>query len=622
MAAMQEASPSPRQDAPAGRGATGVIRPLPPHVVNQIAAGEVVERPASVVRELLDNALDAGARRVRVELEGGGARLVRVLDDGCGIGPEDLPLALAPHATSKIRAAEDLVRIQTLGFRGEALASIASVSRLTIRSRRPEDPCAHALSQEGERPGAVKPASGPVGTCVTVRDLFFNAPARRAFLRTTATEQARCLEVVRDAAAAHPLVGFVCLCDGRAALELAPGQSLPERTAALLGEALAEETVEVSLEAEQSGGVTVWGRVGLPATARPSARWQRIFVNGRRVRDATVQHALAEAYRGLIEPVKKPVATLFLEVDPAEVDVNVHPAKAEVRFHDPGKIHAATLRAVREALSREDLTTSWRPRGSAAAAAPGPSAPALEPQQRRRGAGFVLQPLPAEAQGGFDYDALRSAVERDRDAQTAPTTSALQQLTAPRPAPPALQVHNAFLVTQDEAGVVIIDQHALHERVMFEKLRERIRQGPLESQRLLTPVTIQAHPEKVAQLERLAPLLARLGIEADPAGPETVAVHAVPTLLFDRGVDAGAFVADLLDRADDFLDDEEEALREILDTMACKAAVKAGEKLSDEQIAELLAFRDRVERASNCPHGRPTTIRLTIRELERQFGRS
>ncbi|RMD66245.1 MAG: DNA mismatch repair endonuclease MutL, partial [Planctomycetota bacterium] len=620
MTAMQEASSSPPQEAsavaPRLAAAGGAIQPLPPHVVNQIAAGEVVERPASVVRELLDNALDAGATRIRVELEGGGARLVRVLDDGCGIGPEDLPLALAPHATSKIRAAEDLARIQTLGFRGEALASIASVSRLTIRSRRREDPCAHALSQEGERPGAVKPASGPVGTCVTVRDLFFNAPARRAFLRTTATEQARCLEVVRDAAAAHPLVGFVCLCDGRAALDLPPGQSLPERTAALLGEALAQETVEVSLEAEQSGGVTVWGRVGLPATARPSARWQRIFVNGRRVRDATVQHALAEAYRGLIEPVKKPVATLFLEVNPAEVDVNVHPAKAEVRFHDPGKIHAATLRAVREALSREDLTTSWRPRGSAAAAAPGPSAPAPEPQQRRSaaGGGFVLQTSPAEAQGGFDYEALRDAVERDRDAQTAPTTSAPQQLTAPKPASPALQVHNSFLVTQDETGVVIIDQHALHERVMFEKLRERISQGPLESQRLLTPVTLQAHPDKVAQLERLAPLLARLGIEADPAGPETVAVHAVPTLLFDRGVDAGAFVEDLLDKADEFLEDEEEALREILDTMACKAAVKAGEKLSEEQIAELLAFRDRVERASNCPHGRPTTIRLTIRE--------
>jgi len=632
-------------DAPATQNARALAPPrgraihaLPQHVVNQIAAGEVVERPASVVKELLDNALDAAATRIRIELERGGADLVRVVDDGAGVAADELPLALAPHATSKIEKPEDLVGVATMGFRGEALASIASVSRLTFRSRTQGADAAFEVAQEGDRAGAVKPAGGPAGTSVTVRDLFFNAPARRAFLRTPATEQGRCVDVVRNAAMAFPLVAFVCMCDARVVMELPAMQGPNDRLLALVGKDLASDLIEVRAEPDETGGVGVWGLAGTPASARATARWQRIFVNGRPVRDATLAHALKEAYRGLIEPAKRPVAMLLVEVDPREVDVNVHPAKAEVRFHDPGKVHAAILRAVRDALSAADLTPAWPAHASRdnAAAASAPRA-AVDPQQfveQLRAAGLA----PASP-GGFDYEELRSAVETARDADAPADESATSldavearsgsraipiALPAPQPADRFLQVHNSYLVTQDETGVVIIDQHALHERIMFEKLLARVHHGPLESQRLLAPAIFSATIEQVGALPGLAPLLTRLGVDAQPIGPADVAVHAFPTLLFERKVDPAPFVRDLLDRAcaDDFPADKEEALRDVLDMMACKAAVKAGERLSDDEMAELLALRDNVDRASNCPHGRPTTIRLSIHDLEKQFGRT
>lgn len=611
------------------QGAAPEIRTLPALLVNQIAAGEVVERPASVVKELVDNAIDAHAARIRVDLEAGGVELVRVTDDGIGIGAGQLRKAIEAHATSKIRESADLDRIATMGFRGEALASIASVSRLTIRSRTRAEEHASSLSCEGDSVTEVRPDSGPVGTSITVRNLFFNTPARRKFLKTPRTEQMRCAEIVRDLAIAHPAIGFTLTVDGAVRLDLPPGQPVIERAVAVLGKEFGEQLLPVSAdEFDDARGMSLWGLAGLPEIARPTIKGQHVFINGRPVRDRTIQHALSEAYRGLIEPSRKPTVVLMLEMDPGSVDVNVHPAKAEVRFRDSSLVRSVILRAVRSALQRADLTPAWggAARGSdqrpnhnmyGAGAPSGVSAQQLADTLRGINPHYGVRP--------YDIDALRSAV--------APSSLGFASASDPEQTPaglpmpvrrdPVLQVHNSFLVTQDAQGVVIIDQHALHERVMFEKLLARISSGNLPSQRLLTPVTIDASADRIEALERVQPLLERLGFEADAMGPETIGVHAFPSFLDERRVDPQEFLEDLLDRAEKngIPSDQEDALRDLLDMMSCKAAVKAGDTLTPQELEELLRMREQVERSSNCPHGRPTTIRLTIRELERRFGR-
>ena len=637
-------------------GGAGKIARLPTLLVNQIAAGEVVERPASVVKELLENALDSGATRIRVELEAGGVELVRVTDDGCGIGPEDLPLAIAPHATSKIASASDLDRIATFGFRGEALASIASVSRMAIRSRTGASPGASQMEVEGDVAGEVRPASGAVGTSVSVRNLFFNTPARRKFLRTPGTEKTRCLDVVRECAMAHPAVAFEAVVDGKVAIDLPPGQGPRERALALLGEELAEQVLEVLADRfDDARGLSLWGLVGKPAIARATARTQHIFVNGRAVRDRTIQHALGEAFRGLTEPGRYPTAVLMLELSPEGVDVNVHPQKSEVRFRDQSMVHSVVLRAVRDALAREDLTPGFAPGarfGGARYGSPGEVLPSDGAGGARGFVDFFRREIPAQAQDRLSYEAVREAIERVERAGVRPGepgiegagdpgTATPEELLAgpgpdsvapagdqlmPRPLPArrVLQVHNSYLVTQDEEGVLIVDQHALHERVMFELLLERVSRGAMESQRLLVPALVETSPERVERLGELAPLLERIGIVAEPMGPRSIGVHAFATFLFERGVDPVEFMGELFDRAEreDFAPDGEEAMRDVLDMMACKAAVKAGDRMSEGELQALLDLRGEVERSSNCPHGRPTTIRLSIGDLERLFGRS
>lgn len=638
---------SPALDAPGHRP----IRPLPDLLVNQIAAGEVVERPASVVKELIENSLDAGATRVSVDLQAGGIELVRVSDDGRGITADQLPLALAPHATSKIAAAEDLDQIATLGFRGEALASIASVSRLTIRSRTAEQEAAAEIRAEGATVGEVRPAAGPVGTTISVQNLFFNTPARRKFLRTPGTEQSRSLDAVRDLAMAHPAVGFVASVDGRAVIDLPPGQSPRDRALAILGPELAPQLLEAHADGfDDSRGLALWGLVGLPAIARHTNQSQHVFLNGRCIRDKTIQHAIKESYRGLIEPGRHPTAVLMLEMNPGAVDVNVHPAKTEVRFRDPSLIHSVVLRSLRDALRAADLTPSFAaaaPMHAARAILPSgesPGAPSsampqsdaeggLPPGQAQpsRFGGFVdyfRREIPARAQGDISYEAIRAAVGPQVATGSPSVSSQVPPVPAPLsvavPAERVLQVHNSYLVTQDEHGVVIVDQHALHERVMFEHLIARIREAPLESQRLLTPAVVPATARQLERVAELGPLLARIGVEAEPIGPQALAVHAFPTFLFDRSVDPVEFLSDLLERADadGFAPGSEAALHETLDMMACKAAVKAGDRMSEIELLALLRLRDEVDRSSNCPHGRPTTVRLTIRELEKLFKRT
>ncbi len=657
------------------------IRVLPTLVANQIAAGEVVERPASVVKEVVENALDAGATRIEVELEQGGIELVRITDDGHGIAPDELPLAIAAHATSKISSVDDLDRIATLGFRGEALASIASVSRLEVRSRTRASQAASIIEAEGDRVRPVRPAPGPPGTMVSVRNLFFNTPARRKFLRTVPTEQGRCRDVLEDLALAHPAVGFTLSCDSRVAMEVPPGQSPRERALAILGPELKDELLEVHADQfDDSRGIALWGLIGRPSVARATNKGQHILVNGRAIRDRSIQHALAEGFRGLIEHTRYPTAVLMIEMSPAGVDVNVHPAKAEVRFRDSGLVHSVILRAVRDALRAADLTPtigSLAPRFGAAPSGPGawrdlpgPGAGVLgAPQTRSSPQAFVdyftrFAPKPAQR---LSYEAIRDAVKREEIAEGAEkdgeergeepgggtgeegkerggvdqgmagaASSALRRgeepstLPSPTPASRVLQVHKSFLVTQDEQGMVIIDQHALHERAMFEYLLARVQAradqgGPgLESQRLLTPAVIPASPGQAERLAALAPLLGKIGVEAEPLGPTSIAVHAFPTFLFDRGVEPVEFLSDLFEKAEasDFSPGSEESLRRVLDMMSCKAAVKAGDRLSDVELDELVKLRGDVERSSNCPHGRPTSIRLTIRELEKLFGRT
>lgn len=681
-------------------------------MASQIAAGEVVERPASVVKELVENAIDAGASRIVVELEQGGIELVRVSDDGHGIARDQLGLALMPHATSKVSSVADLEHIGTLGFRGEALASIASVARVSIRSRTREEAEAAEISVEGEehwlRTPEARPAAGAVGTVVSVRTLFFNTPARRKFLRTVGTEQARCQEIVHQLALAQPGIAFTLMVDGRRSLDLPRDQSARERALAILGKELESELLEVHADrfdespgAEGAGvrggggGVTLWGLVGRPSVARATNKAQHVFINGRAVRDRTVQHAISEAFRGLIEPSRYPTAVLMIEMHPAAVDVNVHPTKAEVRFRDSSLMHSIVMNAIRRALRAADLTPTFTPSAasqmngttlnaggtltanawgtqilpSAAATAGGPGAGAAPTAGFRAEdfAAFFKRTIPARTQGDLSYDALREALAPDAEAlpgarevggaaSAGGMASGVEQGSAsaastadaaggagasiplPTPATRILQVHNSYLVTQDEQGVLIVDQHALHERVMFEYLLMRVTAGALESQRLLTPAVVPAAPRQVDRLVELKPLLEKIGIEAEPLGSASVGVHAFASFLFERGVDPVPFVQDLLERADreDFVSavramkpaagerdpNSEAVLRDVLDMMACKAAVKAGDKLSEGELDELLKLRAAVERSSNCPHGRPTTIRLTIKDLERLFGRT
>jgi len=611
------------------------IRRLPPLLVNQIAAGEVIERPASVVKELVENSIDAGAQRIEIAIEQGGTELIRVADDGGGIPFDELPLAVTAHATSKIQAAEDLDAIATMGFRGEALASIASVSRMSIVSRPAGGESGGIIESEGDQVQPPQPIGAPVGTVVTVRNLFFNTPARRKFLRAEQTESTRVTDSVESLALAHPNIGFVLSIDGKLRLELPSQQPARERALAVLGDELAEELLELAAD---DRGICIWGLVGKPAIARGTAKHQRLYLNGRSIVDRSINHAIKEAYRGLIDPTRSPTIVLFITLDPAQVDVNVHPTKSEVRFRSGNVIHGVVLSAVRATLRKADLVPELEL--SAARSWSGSFATFPEQAPPEFGSGQSSSPAPATfvdyfrrlapQQKGFVFQEVRQALAEEAPEVLATVNAAVEAKPAAEMLPMVrsvsdiLQVHSSYIVTQDESGLVIIDQHALHERVMFEKLKARIASGNLESQQMLMPAVVPVDAAQVQLLEELRPLLARLGIEAAPIGPTAIGVHAFTSLLFERGVDPVDFMIEMLDKAQTrgVNHDSEAALHETLDMMACKAAIKAGDRLQPEELAELLKYRETVERASNCPHGRPTTLRLSLKELERQFGRS
>jgi DNA mismatch repair protein MutL len=671
------------------------IRKLSTLLINQIAAGEVIERPASVVKELVENSIDAGATRIDVLIEQGGSQLIRISDNGNGILPDELPLAIAPHATSKLRTSEELGTIVTMGFRGEALASVASISRLKIYSRPTLDsgPVEAGASIEvtGDEIGPITPASGAPGTVIEVRDLFYNTPARRKFLKGAPTEYGHIAEIVDRIAMAHPAVGFTLSHNGRKTLDLPPGQSHRERCVGVLGKELDKGLLEFQETAPiEKGGAHVWGLAGLPEIARPTAKFQYLYLNARPIKDRSLSHAMKEAYRGLMPPDMQPVVVVFLSVNPEDVDVNVHPAKSEVRFREPGRAHGIVLSAIRQRLLGADLTPratfapSFKPAAQepagfsfdptpppagetpfetlpAAGSDPSVPRPAYTPGGNAPSQGTPT-PVSSRAfvdyfkrmepsQKGFVYQQVKDAMGADAGPPPEPTLdqvadshrpapsisptspSAGSGNTAGEPVAPilrtmgVLQIHKSYLVTQDEQGLLIIDQHALHERVMFEELSKRILSQNLESQRMLMPGVVRANARRQSVAESMRPLLEKIGVELEPLGPDTLAIQAFPSFLFERNVTPEPFIRELLDKAEDGTLDvtsvtaQEAVLHEVLDMMACKAAIKAGDKMTPEELAALLAKREEIERSSNCPHGRPTTIRMTLRDLEKQFKR-
>ncbi|MEK7711277.1 MAG: DNA mismatch repair endonuclease MutL [Planctomycetota bacterium] len=639
------------------------IRILPDLLVNKIAAGEVVERPASVVKELMENAIDAGPTRIAITVEEGGARLIRVTDDGCGMTAEELRLAIMPHATSKLVAEEDLYTISTMGFRGEALASIAAVSQLRIVSRVRGAVEGHEVRMAGDRYESAGAAACPEGATVEVRELFFNVPARRKFLRSSSTETGHINDQFIRVALAYPRVGFELSSNGRTTQNLPASDDRLPRIAKFYGPELAEALLPITRDER---GLHIEAYVAPPAQARATPQWQYVFVNGRYIRDRFVQHAIREAYRGLMEPSRHGVVFLFLTLDPARLDVNVHPTKIEVRWADSNLIHSQVLSALRETLQRADLTPRLRTDRAAAASSPLDEAEqdrirhelasvlkATPPihSPGRSGDGYAgagppadsprwqpsAAPSPGSTRWGTPLEAWRSLYGIGPDDST--PTQPDPQYSCPAVSPPgvnaeaparvnagavtrAIQMHNLYLVAETEDGIVIVDQHALHERVMYEQLRARLTTGSLESQRLLLPETISVTPQQAALLESNAELLTRLGIEVTPFGADSVAVHAFPALLKD--LDVAPFMRDLLDRLGGQAGPAhtEGVVHEILDMMACKAAVKAGDPLSDVEIEALLRQRHLIEKSSSCPHGRPTTLRLTKADLNRQFKRT
>jgi DNA mismatch repair protein MutL len=618
------------------------IRKLPKLLVNQIAAGEVIERPASVVKELVENSLDAGATRIEVAVEEGGRQLIRISDNGTGIPADELILAIEPHATSKLTAADQLAAIGTLGFRGEALASIASVSRLKILSRASDggivSEAGAVLEVVGDQAGEVTPSAGSPGTVIEVRDLFFNTPARRKFLRTAPTEFGHINDTLSRMAMVHHGVAFKLSHNGKTTFDLPADNDRAHRCAQVLGKDIEDALMEFEhIDLPDRGGARLWGLAGQPSIARATGKALYLCVNGRPIRDRNLTHAVKEAYRGLMPMDKFPVAVVLLEIDPHAVDVNVHPTKAEVRFRNPSHVHGLVLSAVRQRLLGEDLTPAASFGGNGIQHT-GFKPPAPDLTANVTTDAFVdyfrrMDPT----QKGFAYQEVKralaaedpSAVEREDDTPLVPANTA-PAAPAPLRAQSILQVHKSYLVAQDEDGLVIVDQHALHERVMFETLRKRVlgEGKPLESQRLLMPVIVDADAERQGVLEEMQPLLEKIGVELSPIGPDAVAVQAFPSFLFERNVEPVTFINDLLDKAEAGQLDlsnpnaEEAALHEVLDMMSCKAAVKAGDKMSEDELSALLARRHEIERSSNCPHGRPTTLRLTLKDLEKQFGRA
>ncbi len=662
-----------------------LIRQLSQSLVNKIAAGEVIERPASVVKELLENSVDAGAENIELAIEGGGIDLIRISDDGCGIPDEQIPLALASHATSKLVDADDLFDVHTLGFRGEALASIAEVSHLTLRSRTADSDSGAEVSVRGGQATDLRPQGCPVGTTIEVRQLFFNTPVRRKFLKTPQTEAGHISEAFTRIALAFPNVRMKMKSGERTLYDLPATDSWKEHVRTFFGDEIADSLIAVESSQDEA---RVTGYVADPSVSRSNNRMQYLFLNGRHIRDRSLQHALGEAYRGLLMVGRFPICFLRLDLPPAMVDVNVHPTKMEVRFQESGKLYSQLLRTLRHEFLTRDLTA--RPKhmpGPAPAgwkANPGqnqttvdstrttfpPTVSAtpqtVEDQRWQQHADRVTQVSPQLAlkaevppfrpfqQGATGLASVppeqRIADSTDQsseltDAHEKPTeaTNSIQRFdpagsgeqelqtsevaaagnTANSPhSHLGFQVHNRYLVTQDETGMVVVDQHALHERILYEQLRQKTESRSLERQKLLVPEPIDLTAAEAAAAIDAKELLAEIGIEIEPFGGDTILVTSYPAML------AKMRPAEVLRQVLEPLmsGGKEPSARDVLDELlhmfACKAAIKAGDKLAPEEITALLEQRDHYQDSHHCPHGRPTALFFSRAQLDKMFGRT
>ena len=630
------------------------IRELPDELISQIAAGEVVERPASVVRELVDNSLDAGATQITVRLQAGGIRLISVEDDGIGILREELPTALERHATSKIASLNDLEAVDTMGFRGEALAAICSIAEVSVLTRTDEG-AAHGWLLDG-RSGELQPTARARGTTVEVRELFFATPARRKFLKSESTELAHCIEAVRRHALARPEVGFAIWHDGKlvaqwraVAPDLAGGEhlldALRRRLADVLGEEFIENAVAVNWPASDvpgeeatAGGqqrLRVWGFAGVPDAARSRADWQFAYVNGRFVRDKVITHAARSAYEDVLHGHRQPVYALYVSIDPTRVDVNVHPTKIEVRFRDSREVHQAVRHAVEGALAA--------PRSAQTLPVTGPlsATPTETPASTFLATVPRQQPLPwrpeapQAGQRVSDLEALWRPAERIAAPLDAPDIRRAEPVFAPTPAtqeaPAPLpdgewplgravaQLHGVYILAENAQGLVVVDMHAAHERIVYERLKQQLDAHQIASQPLLIPATFAATPDEVATAETAAEVLTQLGLEIVPFSPRTLAVRAVPTTLAagDPVELARSVLAELSQH--DASTVVQRARNELLATMACHGAVRANRRLTLDEMNALLRQMEVTERSDQCNHGRPTWRQLGMKDLDALF---
>jgi len=603
------------------------IQILPEVLCNKIAAGEVVERPASAVKELVENAVDAGASQIVVEVEKGGKRLIRVIDNGCGMGRDDLFLSLERHATSKISSDTDLFQLRTLGFRGEALPSIAAVSRMVLRSQTAAEDAGWEIYLES---GQVKRADAvgmPVGTVVEVRDLFFKLPARKKFLRRDETELGHIGDVMTKLALARPEIGFKLFHHGRSLIDVFPGQSLVERTGALLSRSLLADLVPVD---RQGPILKIDGLLGTPGVNRATTGFVYTYINGRFIRDRVVQHAVLEGYRHLLPRGRYPVVVLFLELDPEMVDVNVHPTKHEVRFRQQGDIHDYLVETIKNSLRGSDWLDKNSASQPAAPAATRHSESTLRPwpeanSARAATASVAESPTGYEPATGPDADPVSGPDMSECRPPTASTSSGQELFANTRGFFSSLEIigqyHKSYLLCQDGHDLVIVDQHAAHERIGFERLKSQWGTGSIESQQLLFPALLELSHQEAVQLQQQLNQLDQLGFEIEPFGGNSFAVKAMPQILHD--VDAVSLVRDVVAELVVVGKSQliEEAIDKILILMSCHGMIRANQALTAEEIKALLRDLDAVDFSAQCPHGRPVMHRVTLAEMERFFRR-
>jgi DNA mismatch repair protein MutL len=599
-------------------GIAMAIQLLPDHLISQIAAGEVVERPASALKELLENSLDAGADNISVMLQQGGIKQLRVADDGSGIPPDELPLALARHATSKIASLDDLERVASLGFRGEALASIASVSRTSIVSRAAEQRHAWRIASEGAMLIPAEPAALDQGTVVEVNDLYFNTPARRKFLKTENTEYGHCEEAFKRIALSRPDIGFMLQHNGRAQWRMTAGEP-QKRFSEILGSEFAEHALMLD---ESAAGIRLWGMAAKPAYSKLSRDTQYFYCNGRFIRDKLVAHAIRQAYQDVLHHERHPAFVLFFEIDPTLVDVNVHPTKTEVRFRDGQAVHRFIFHALHKALAASAnvpaapvVSDSVLPIPTPTQAYAAPYQPQI-PLRAAQGLGFYETLFAGTAAPSTAGSELLPTVETPVIAADAPDEAQEFPLGFA-----IAQLHGVYVLAQNRQGLIVVDMHAAHERIMYERLKNALDNRAIATQPLLLPVSFHADRLEVATVEEQGTVLHDLGFEIAVLSPNTLAVRAIPAMLAEANAVelARAVIADIREYGGSRVLTERR--NEMLATMACHSAVRANRSLTIPEMNALLRDMEATERSDQCNHGRPTWFQVTMSELDKMFMR-